>query len=204
MPFVCAVLGCGIAVSVRFMTRWLSGLAPRLGNAVTPLALAVFALTLFLSQEGQRTLRFIVNRNAAQGLTMYATESNWSLALPILRPLADAADIVIVSAGVKGLYYLARYDFELNSSVVMESESGKEFGRDPRTGREVIGTRDSLGAVLAKAGTKLVVIEQSRLKRNCCCACRSDTHRGAMSPPRASAGEPGLRVDLLSSIEVGA
>jgi hypothetical protein len=96
-------------------------------------------------------------------MTMYASESNWALALPTLRPLAAAADIVIVSAGVKGLYYLARYDFELNSSVVMESEGGKEFGRDPRTGRQVIGTHDSLATVLGRAGTKLVVIDQNRL-----------------------------------------
>ena len=165
MPFICAVLGCGIAVTVRLMTRWLSGAAPQLDKSALPLALGILAVSFLFSQEGQRTLRFIVKSNAAQGMTMYATESNWSLALPILRPLADTADIVIVSAGVKGLYYLARYDFELNSSVVMESESGEEFGRDPRTGREVIGTRDSLAAVLAKAGTKLVVIDQSRLGR---------------------------------------
>ena len=82
------------------MAEWLGG--PDLGNAVTPLALAVFALTLFCPQEGQRTLRFIVNRNAAQGLTMYATESNWSLALPMLRPLADAADHRHRIGGCKG------------------------------------------------------------------------------------------------------
>ena len=165
MPFVCALLGCGVAVAVKVMTRWLSGALPQLDKAALPLALGILAVSVSFSQEGQRTLRFIAKSNAAQSITMYATESNWALALPILQPLADTADLVIVSAGVKGLYYFGRYDFELNSSVVMESESGKEFGRDPRTGREVIGTRDSLAAVLARAGTKLVVIDQNRLGR---------------------------------------
>ena len=165
LPFVCAVLGCGIAVSVRLMTRWLSGAVPQLGKGALPLTLGVLAAPLLLSQEGQRALHFIAGRYTARNLTMYATDSDWSLALPVLRPLADTADLVIVSSGVKGLYYLARYDFELNSSVVMESESGKEFGRDPRTGREVIGTRDSLAAVLAKPGTKLLVIDQDKLGR---------------------------------------
>ena len=165
MPFVCSVLGCGIAVALPLMRRWLERSAPRFAYAAMPLTLAIFAITFLGSQEGQRTLRFAVKGNAAENLKMYASESNWSLALPMLRPPAEAANLVIVSAGVKGLYYLGRYDFELNASAVLESDSGGEFGRDSRTGREVISTADSLADVLGRAGTKLVVIDHDKLGR---------------------------------------
>ena len=165
LPFVCAVMGCGVAVGVRLLRRWVIDTAPKLTTNALTISLAVFAVVLVLSQEGQRTLKLIAGKTAAQSLTMYASESDWSLAMPALRAAADAADIVIVSAGVKGLYYLGRYDFELNATAVVESESGEEFGTDLRTGRKAIGTPASLADVLARAGNKLIVVDQDKLGR---------------------------------------
>jgi hypothetical protein len=120
-------------------------------------------VSVLLSQEGQRTLRLAAGRTNASSLVMYANETQWTLALPALRRAANRADTVIVSAGVKGLYFLGRYDFELNASVVLETESGKEFGRDPRTGRPVIGTPESLASVVERPGRQLIVVDGDKL-----------------------------------------
>jgi hypothetical protein len=163
LPFICAVIGCGMVVATRLLASWVADLSPKLSKAAVPLVVGLFGLCLFLSQEGQRTLRLIGGRGTPKDLAIYASETNWALAMPTLRPAADAADIIIVSAGVKGLYWLGRYDFELNASTVPETESGEEFGRDPRTGRTIIGAPESLAAVLARRGNKLVVVDQDKL-----------------------------------------
>jgi hypothetical protein len=165
LPFACAVMGCGLVVGMRLVASWVTGIAPKLSKAALPLGAVLLALVLFLSQEGQRTLRYIAGKAKPQDLTMYASETRWALAMPGLRPAVDTADVVIVSAGVKGLYWLGRYDFELNASTVLETESREEFGRDPRTGRPIIGTPESLAAVLAKRGRKLIVVDQDKLGR---------------------------------------
>jgi len=162
LPFVCAVIGCAAALVVEPSRRWLASVAPRLATTAAAVVL-VLGVPAFLSQEGQRTLRFLAGRASFHDLTMYSSETDWLLALPALKPALDSADTVIVSAGVKGLYFLGRYDFELNASVVAESETGKEFGRDPRTGRHVIGAPESVAEVIARAGRKLIVVDGDKL-----------------------------------------
>jgi hypothetical protein len=72
---------------------------------------------------------------------------------------------VVTSNSVKAIYYLGRYDFELNATIVPETESGTEFGRDGRTGGQAIGTADSIRQVLSLPGRTLVVIESSKIGR---------------------------------------
>jgi hypothetical protein len=165
LPLLCAVAGCGVAVAVRLLSGWLARQTTGPARGALAGAIGVVAVSVLLSQEGQRTLRSAAGRSSASSLVMYANETQWTLAMPVLLPVADRTDTVIVSAGVKGLYFLGRYDFELNASAVLETESGKEFGRDPRTGRAIIGTPESLAALLAKHGNKLIVVDQDKLGR---------------------------------------
>ena len=67
---------------------------------------------------------------------------------------------------MKALYYLGRYDYELNATIVPETETRAEFGRDRRTGRQAIGTADSIRKVLTRPGETLVVIETSKIGRS--------------------------------------
>ena len=163
LPFMFAVWGIAVAgvyqqiagiVATQFPTARLLG----------PVAgLAVLAFVVLSSQEMQRTVRLLTGRALAEDAPMFLNVPDWSLTLPALRPLAAAADLKIVSSGVKGIYYLGDYDYEINSSVVLESESGEEFGRDSRTGRKVISTARSLNEVLDNARSALVVIERMKL-----------------------------------------
>ena len=47
------------------------------------------------------------------------------------------------------VYYFGRYDYQISRYRVTETDTGSEFGRDPRTGRYVISTVDSLRLILA-------------------------------------------------------
>jgi hypothetical protein len=67
---------------------------------------------------------------------------------------------------MKAIYYLGRYDFELNATIVPETDERSEFGRDRRTGRQAIGTAESIKQVLGRPGKTLVVIEASKIGRS--------------------------------------
>jgi hypothetical protein len=66
---------------------------------------------------------------------------------------------------MKSLYYLGRYDYELNASIVAETDTGADFGTDERTGRKAIGSAAAVSQVLGQPGTSLVVIEDEVLNR---------------------------------------
>jgi hypothetical protein len=64
---------------------------------------------------------------------------------------------------MKALYYLGRYDYELNASIVLETSTHAEFGLDERTGRRAIGTAQSTAQVLDMPGTTILVLEEEKL-----------------------------------------
>ena len=126
-------------------------------------ALAVAMVAgLALSQEAQRSVKFLLGKPSAYADFSYFDEPDWPAAMPVLQPLADGADRVLVSAGVKGLYFLGRYDYEVDASVVQETETGQEFGQDRRTGRQAISTAASVAKVVAEPGRSLVVVEEQK------------------------------------------
>jgi 4-amino-4-deoxy-L-arabinose transferase-like glycosyltransferase len=164
MPFGCIVLGIGAAA---LATRLRSAASKVEGGGVAVVALAVALVTgLALSQEAQRAVKFLLGKPSAYADFSYFAEPDWPAAMPILRPLSDDADRVLVSAGVKGLYFLGRYDYEVNTSVVQETATGQEFGQDLRTGRQAISSAASVDRVVAEPGRSLVIVEEQKLGRD--------------------------------------
>ena len=164
LPFACVVLGIGADSIVTWVkNRPSRGPSDRVATAAL---LAAMVIGVGLSQEAQRSVRFLLGKPSAYADFPYVDEPDWSAALPVLEPLAESADRVLVSAGVKGLYFLGRYDFEVNASVVQETETGQEFGRDPRTGRQAISSRESVARVLNQSGRSLIIVEEQKLGRN--------------------------------------
>jgi hypothetical protein len=163
MPFVCVIWGCGFRALVVLLGASL-GTVTRL--AAGPALVAAFVLATFTvanSQEGQRTAKLVLGRGEPASILGYQHEPDWSIAAETLRAPVAQADRVIVSSSVKGLFTFGRYDYELNSSVVLETESREEFGRDRRTGRQAIGTAESVTRVLDEPGLTLVIIEDEKL-----------------------------------------
>jgi len=164
LPFMFAVWGVAVAGVFQQVVAGVAAQFPTAPRLLGPVAgLALIAFVALSAQELQRTVRLLTGRALPSDAPMFVDVPDWSLTLPALSSLSEAADLKVVSSGVKGVYYLGGYDYEINASVVLESESGEEFGRDSRTGRKVISTAASLNEVLDNAKSALVVIERMKL-----------------------------------------
>lgn len=163
LPFVCILLGCGVAIALDLLSKSFSVRWPRLGGRAVLVALVLLGLSFMLSREGYKTARTALALDGPAEVLGYLVEADWSISQPVLRPAAERADVVVTSNAMKSLYYLGRYDYELNSSIVIETDTQTEFGRDLRTGRRAISTADSLERVLGEADSVLVVLEDEKL-----------------------------------------
>ncbi len=158
LPFFAIVWACAIAGVVN-LARSMA-----LSTKIHVLGLGVLGvLVLALSQEGQRMAKLVLQRMPATEALSYAVEPDWQSIKLILQPEVDAADRVVTSNSMKAIYYLGRYDYELNASIVLETDTATEFGMDERTGRQAIGTATSIGKVLQQPGSTLVVLEDRKI-----------------------------------------
>ena len=167
LPFMCILMGLGFSAAVEKARDVLTATMSRHQAWQLPAVLGMAVFIFGISQEGQLALRWLAAKpSSLDGLPTYAKEASWDTrTLPELAAAAQTADRVVASAGVKALYYLDRYDYEINVSVVMETDTGQEFGRDRRTGRQVIGQAESLTEVISRPGTTLVVVDNDKLGR---------------------------------------
>jgi hypothetical protein len=164
MPMLSAVIGCAVAYVIQVISRGL----PQRWRALRPgvallVALLLVSVVAANSQEARSAARFVAGRADWRDLTMYASESDWTLAMPVLLAFAGADSTLVVSSAVKGIYHFGDYDYELNVSTVFESETREEFGRDRRTGRPSIGTRESLARVLDDSSATLIVADSDKI-----------------------------------------
>ena len=163
MPFLAVVWGCALAASIVALASAVRGFTRWSAPAAWLCAFAGIGLVLANSVEGVRGAKLLLGKARLQDVLSYVNEGDWKGAAGVLAPLQAKAQTLIASSGVKALYSLGDYDYELNASVVPESEGGREFGRDERTGRQVIGTVESLRRVLDEPGRALVVADQEKV-----------------------------------------
>ena len=145
------------------LRQFLNDRRPRYGLAVSAVLAGLLTLSLVASQEGIRSARLLLGKDRPSEVLDYGNETDWTAAKPVLMPAVAAGETLIVSNAMKSLFYLGRYDYELNASIVYETDTGKEFGLDERTGRRVIGQRASLEKVLSETPRALVVAEDKKL-----------------------------------------
>jgi hypothetical protein len=133
---------------------------------LTPAWLALLlAVGLLVSQESLRVFGLLSGRLAPTVALEYGREADWTRPTGTLGPLAASADRVVTSNAMKALYYLERYDYELNASIVEETDTMRDFGTDPRTGRSVIRSADAVAQVLGMHGNTLVVLEVEKIRK---------------------------------------
>jgi hypothetical protein len=160
-PFLCVVLGCGIATAARSGLHVIRGQRWISRRSGTSAFVVLAAITILMSQEGQRALKWL-----SGGLRPFdneAYELDWTEAVQSLASAIDNHQVLVTSNSMKALYYIGDYDFEFNPSVVPETGSGLEFGVDYRTGRPVIGTVESLARVTQDAERVLVLVERKKI-----------------------------------------
>lgn len=93
------------------------------------------------------------------GSSGYRGHANWALAVPKIMAAMKHGDIILTNSGVKALYYLGHYDFEINASNLHETRSKKEFSVDPRTGKRVVGDVAAVKLIMQCYPRGLVIAE---------------------------------------------
>ena len=76
-----------------------------------------------------------------------------------IKRAIDDYPVVLTSSGVRAAYYLGDFSFEFNNSVMLETDSGDEFGLDRRTGRQVVSSLDSILRIAHECGPTLVIVD---------------------------------------------
>jgi hypothetical protein len=169
MPLVCVLWALPLsALALRATAGTTTGgrQVTGAGGLAPGATLVLLAIAFALSQEGSRLLNLIADRLPPERALSYGREADWAAVARDLQPRAQRANHIVTSNAMKALYYLGDYDYELNASIVAETETLAEFGRDARTGRHAIGTADSVADVLARPGTSLVVLEEEKIGKS--------------------------------------
>ena len=81
----------------------------------------------------------------------------WRTLRKELGPLIESVDILVTTDELRSLYYLGRSDILINRIRLMETPDPAEFKDDPRTGRPIISTAESVRLVLACYPTGLFI-----------------------------------------------
>jgi 4-amino-4-deoxy-L-arabinose transferase-like glycosyltransferase len=163
MPFLLGLWAIGGAV----VLTGLHAMAMLVAARVTPLTpawrraagiTAAVTLGAAVLYSSQRTWAYIVARNLIVGSPAQSpfNHPDWATPRDRLRELTQTHDVVLVSATMKGAYYLDRVNFAVSIS---EREGRAEFTPDPRTGIDVIAEPASLERLMAEHPSGLLVIE---------------------------------------------
>jgi hypothetical protein len=158
-PFLFALWGIGLAWLWRPLRALAAGLGDRLAAAARPTLPepwpARLARTLLAA-----ALLFLVLANPAwlRTATLLADvpvpgeepPPDWAAARPALEPLLARVPVVVTTEELGALYYLGRYDVRFSPSKMGEipEDERREFAADPRTGRPVVATPESLALLV--------------------------------------------------------
>jgi hypothetical protein len=165
-PVMCVLWALALTTLAEWATdraRQPTQAESRLGPAGV---ITLLVVAFVLSQEGLRTFNLLAGRLSPSVALGYGAEADWAPLVIPLKSHTDSADRLVTSNAMKALYYFGDYDFELNASIVAETDTMEEFGRDTRTGRRAIGRADSVAQVLGKAGSTLVVLEEEKIGKS--------------------------------------
>lgn len=165
-PMFCVLWGIGFQKLVSYVAGELQARRGiRVQNGMI-LVLLLSAVCLVNAHEVKRGLKLLVDRGEMDDTIPVNGEPDWLLALPDIGELANSVETLVVTSGVKGLYAFGRYDYEMSTTVVQETDSGRDFGMDPRTGRQAIGAPESVNRIIDAEGQALFVLENRMLNRS--------------------------------------
>lgn len=156
-PFLFVLWGLALAVLLPALVGWLGRLARELeqlltglGNrarlAARALIAAALAALLLTNPFWLRTASLLADLPLGPEIP----DSDWERAAPVLRPLLAEAAVLVNTEELGPLYYFGRHDILYSPSKLAElpPAARSDLGRDPRTGRPVIGSLEALERVI--------------------------------------------------------
>lgn len=164
-PMFCIVWGLGLQRLVQLLSSLVhANRSCRPAMSVIPV-IGIVVLCLLGTHEVKRTLKLVLGRDIQDESLPVMNEPDWLRAAKDIGKVLPLVDTVIVTSAVKGLFAFGRYDYELSSTVVQETETGLEFSTDPRTGRPVISQPESVLQVISAPGRELFVLENRMMNK---------------------------------------
>jgi hypothetical protein len=170
-PFLFAVFGMGLAAAWPGLRRLLGDAlrraipAPASGLARPRLEVAALGSILAFVVLANGAVPRLATMLAGIRVPPQPPLADWRAAAGELAPWLGSADVVVTTNELAALYHLGRYDVVLSPSRLSEvARDGREFARDARTGRPVIGSSEGLRSVLDCFGSGLLVSDRTRLE----------------------------------------
>jgi len=170
LPFLFIPMAAGIMTGLQLfigflqqrmgeLFRWRTGhpLIAALVGAIVVGSLMLFGITQPIARD---LARMLTNPESTRVFWGYRGVADWPEATDKIRESIKHYPVVLSSSGVKAAYYLGDFSFELNSSVMRETDTREEFGLDRRTGRRVISNLESIMKIVRECGSTLVIVEE--------------------------------------------
>ena len=175
LPFIAVLLGVGLAAAITGYWNWLRRALPNwlgerasfamIGYVATALAAAGVLFAFANNPPTTDVLRMLAGAPKVERLDD-SWIANWPAETAALQPLVEPPTILVTSSGMKAIYYLGDYDFELNANVADETDTHRDFGIDERTGRQALSSPASVELLMSCYSDIVFVIDESRWSRD--------------------------------------
>ena len=175
LPFIAVLLGVGLTTAITGYWNWLRRALPDLlgerasfamiGRVATALAAAGVLFAFANNPPAADVLRMLAGAPKVERLDD-SWIANWPAETAALQPIVEPPTILVTSSGMKAIYYLGDYDFELNANVADETDTGRDFGIDERTGRQALSSPASVELLMSCYSDIVFVIDESRWSRD--------------------------------------
>lgn len=119
--------------------------------------LATFPFALVTNSGMYNAVKILAGKEAN-----FRDGQDWTASSPELIRIAETVDVIVVTYDLAGFYYLGDVDYVLSRTVMMETDTRKEFGMDYRTGRRVIADADSLRLIMECHPSGLIIVDRER------------------------------------------
>jgi 4-amino-4-deoxy-L-arabinose transferase-like glycosyltransferase len=173
MPFLFVLWAIGLAKAFEYLYPWIRSatdrvvrrLLPYLPGAATRWAAIAAGLVFLIAANGGVVKALMLFAGAhliatQEGLavTSKLPRTDWALATPLLKPWTDKASVILTSRDMHFVYYIGDYDFVISRNRISDI-NGEDFSIDPRTGKPVVSSADSLNKILQCYSDGVILVE---------------------------------------------
>lgn len=171
-PFLFIIFGLGLATILPWLTQAGNAFKQQLQAHLADIGLARWRLPR-LTFWGALLILLLGNAALLRTATLLADitvppqnpDVLWDETRPLVEPLLAEADVVVTMVELETLYFWERYDVLFSPSRLSEIANAAEFAADPRTGRPVISTLDSLARLVDCTASGMFITVASRWRQ---------------------------------------
>jgi hypothetical protein len=171
IPFIIIPLSAGISVITKITLTHINNSKTSKNNykyvyIITIIGLITSIFLFIATQPVMNQAYSVIIKNSHPSIFTNYQQSkkyDWGKVANILKNKNDDSYVLITSSSGKAAYYFGDYSFSLNYSEIHHTDTKKEFGLDPRTGRRVITSAESIEKILKKCKKCIIIAEKHHI-----------------------------------------